>query len=129
VRDAVLEAYARQELPFDVLAARLADEGGLDPTSLIQAFFVLQNASHPLQLLHVTVRSFAYPDGQRALPIDRTWVSVMMKESSSGLVGSCSTKSDLLEPKIVKRWGKDYSAILARAAANPELSLGRLTDG
>ena len=43
VRDAVLDAYARQELPFDVLAARLKRESGIDPASLLQVFFVLQN--------------------------------------------------------------------------------------
>ncbi len=44
VRESVLEALARQELPFDILAARLAEKDGLDPASLIQVFFVLQNA-------------------------------------------------------------------------------------
>src|SRR5262249_21081930 len=42
VRDAVLEAHARQELPFDVIAGRLAEEDGIDPGSLVQFFFVLQ---------------------------------------------------------------------------------------
>ena len=59
VRDSVLEAYARQELPFDILAARLAEEDGLDPASLIQVSFILQNAfRRPLKLPDVTVRSF-----------------------------------------------------------------------
>ena len=44
VRDAVLEAYARQELPFDIIADRLAKEAGMDPASLIQVYFVLQVA-------------------------------------------------------------------------------------
>src|SRR6202040_1443180 len=57
VRDAVLEAYARQELPFEILATRLAEEEGLDPASLIQVFFVLQNAfRRPLKLPDVAVR-------------------------------------------------------------------------
>ena len=43
VRDSVLEAYARQELPFEILAARLAEEDDVDPASLIQVFFILQN--------------------------------------------------------------------------------------
>jgi hypothetical protein len=128
VRESVLEAYARQELPFDVLTAQLAKDGELDPASLIQAFFVLQNASQPLKLPNITVQSFAYPDGQRALPIDRTWLSVMLKESPAGIVGSCSTKSDLFEAKAIARWVKDYVAILARAVADPETSLGRLGD-
>ena len=84
VRDSVLEAYARQELPFDILAARLAEEDGLDPASLIQVFFVLQNAFRPLKLPDVTVRSFAYPDGQPVLPIDRTWLTVMLEGDTVG---------------------------------------------
>ncbi|AMN39127.1 non-ribosomal peptide synthetase [Rhodoplanes sp. Z2-YC6860] len=128
VRESVVDAYARQELPFDVLTAQLAKDGELDPASLIQAFFVLQNASQPLNLPNVTVRSFAYPDGQRALPIDRTWLSVMLKESPAGIVGSCSFKSDLFEAKAAARWVKDYTAILTRAIADPETPLGRLGD-
>jgi amino acid adenylation domain-containing protein len=128
VRDSVLEAYARQELPFDILAARLAEEDGLDPSSLIQASFILQNAFRPLKLPHVTVRSFAYPGGQRVLPIDRSWLSVVLKETPSGVTGSCSYKNDLFEPDALQHWIADYTTILAKAAANPETSLGRLSD-
>src|SRR6202008_3571785 len=33
VRESVLEAHARQDLPFNILAARLAEDDGLDPAS------------------------------------------------------------------------------------------------
>ena len=67
VRDSVLEAYARQELPFDILAARLAEEDGLDPASLIQVFFVLQNAfRRPIKLPDVAVRPFVIGKGSRS---------------------------------------------------------------
>lgn len=128
VRDSVLDAYARQELPFDILAARLAEEVGLDPASLIQASFIVQNAFRPLKLSGVTVRSFAYPDGQRVLPIDRTWLAVMIKETPSGIVGACNYKSDLFEPDTVRHWVADYRTILAGAASNPEMSIGRLVE-
>ena len=128
VRHGVLEAYARQELPFDILAARLGEEEGLDPASLIQASFLLHNASQSLKLPEVTVQSFAYPDGQRVLPIDRTWLSVMLKEAPSGIVGSCSYKDDLFEPDIIKHWVADYTTILTKAAASSATSLGRLGD-
>src|SRR5262249_39699620 len=66
VRDSVLEAHARQELPFEILAARLAEESGADPASLVQVFFVLQNAiRHPLELPDVAVRNFGEPHPQR----------------------------------------------------------------
>jgi acyl carrier protein len=128
VRDSVLEAYAAQELPFDILAARLAEEDGLDPVSLIQVSFILQNAVRPLKLPEVTVRSFAYPGGQRVQPIDRSWLSVMLEETPSGVTGSCSYKNDLFEPNALQHWIADYTTILAKAAANPETSLGRLAD-
>ena len=68
VRETVLEAYARQELPFEILTARLADEGRLDPGSLLQVFFVLQNAFRgPLELPDVALRPFANLNGQPAM--------------------------------------------------------------
>jgi amino acid adenylation domain-containing protein len=128
VRDSVVEAHARQQLPLDILAARLAEEVGLDPTALIQVSFVLQNAFRPLKLPDVTVRSFAYPGGQRVQPIDRSWLSLILKETASGITGSCSYKDDLFEPDTLRHWMADYTSILVKAAATPETSLGRLAD-
>ena len=131
VRDAVLEGHARQELPFDILAARLADEAGLDPASLIQVFFLLQNPfGGRLELADVTVRPFgnAYRQGQPVLPIDRTWLWVMLKETDQGIVGSCTYKTDLFEASVLQQWIADYQRILARAVRNPGTSLGDLVD-
>jgi acyl-CoA synthetase (AMP-forming)/AMP-acid ligase II/aryl carrier-like protein len=127
VRDSVLETYARQELPFDILAARLAQEDDLDPTSLMQVFFVLQNAfRRPLKLPGVAVRPFAYREGQQGMPIDRTWLRVTLRETPSGITGTCRYKADLFEPNTLQHWVADYKTILAKAAANPETSLGGL---
>src|SRR3984893_17988056 len=79
VREAVLEAYVRQELPFDVIATRLAEETGLCPSSLVQIYFVLQVAfRRPLKLPDVTVRPFGYQEGRTAMPIDRAWLSIAL---------------------------------------------------
>jgi non-ribosomal peptide synthetase component F len=124
-----LEAYARQELPYDVLAARLAEEDGMDPASLTQVSFVLHNAfRQPLKLPDVAVQSFAYPEGQRFLPIDRIWLAVMLQETALGITGLCTYKNDLFEPNTLRHWIADYKTILAKAAANPETPLGRLAD-
>jgi len=131
VRAAVLDAHARQELPFDILAARLAEQDGLDPVSLIQVFFELRNASRrPLRLADVAIRSFGnvYREAQPRLPIDRTWLTVTLKEAPSGIIGSCIYKKDLFEPNTLERWIADYKTVLAKAAANPETPLGRLAD-
>ena len=129
VREAVWDAYARQELPFDIIAARLAEEAGLCPASLVQVYFVLQVAfRRPPKLPDVTVRPFGYQEGRTAMPIDRAWLSMALKESSSGITGLCGYKSDLFEPNTAQDWIADYTAILAKAAANPDKELGRLAD-
>jgi acyl-CoA synthetase (AMP-forming)/AMP-acid ligase II/acyl carrier protein len=130
VRAAVLDAHARQELPFDIIAGRLAEEGDLDPASLIQAYFVLQVAfRRSIKLSDVTVRPFGYREGQSVvMPIDRIWLRMTLKETTSGMTGACRYKNDLFEPNSVQDWIADYKAILAKAAANPRKPLGRLTD-
>jgi acyl-CoA synthetase (AMP-forming)/AMP-acid ligase II/acyl carrier protein len=129
VREAVLAAYARQELPFDIIATRLAEETGLCPASLVQIYFVLQVAfRRPPKLPDVTVRPFGYQEGRTAMPIDRAWLSIALKESSSGITGICGHKNDLLGPNTDQDWIADYMAILTKAAANPDKELGRLAD-
>jgi len=129
VREAVLEAYGRQEYPFETLVARLAEEDGVDPTSLIQVMFVLANPlRRQLELTDVAVRPFAnvIRQGQLVLPIDRTSLAVTLKETATGMTGACSYKAGAFEPDAVQPWVPDYKAILAKAAANPETPVGRL---
>jgi acyl carrier protein len=129
VREAVLAAHVRQELPFDIIAARLAEETGLCPASLVQIYFVLHVAfRRPPKLPDVTVRPFGYQEGRTAMPIDRAWLSIALKESSSGITGICGHKDDLFGPNTGQDWIADYMAILAKAAANPDKELGRLAD-
>jgi amino acid adenylation domain-containing protein len=131
VRDAVLEAYARQELPFEILATRLAEEDGLDPASLIQVFFVLQNPlRQPVKLPDIRVQPFGnlYREGQPVLPINHTWLTLMLKERPSGITGSCNYKSSLFEPGAISQWMDDFATILTNAVANPKRELGRMLD-
>jgi acyl-CoA synthetase (AMP-forming)/AMP-acid ligase II/acyl carrier protein len=127
VRKAIMGAYANQELPFDILADRLADECGLDPESLIQAYFVLQIAFRRLpKLSRLTVKPFGYREGLSLMPINRTWLTMTLNETSSGIVGACSYKTDLFTGV---RWVDDYNAILSKVAANPQKPLGLFADG
>ena len=103
----------------------------MDSASLIQVFFVLQNAIRgPLKLPDLAIRSFgnATREGQPVLPIDRTWLTLMLKERLSGISGSCTYKEDLFGTNRLRDWILDYEAILVKAAEDPEMSLGRLTN-
>ncbi|WP_454624934.1 amino acid adenylation domain-containing protein [Bradyrhizobium cenepequi] len=128
VRDSVLEAHARQELPFNILAARLA-EAGIDPASLIQVYFTLQNPlRQPLKLPDVKIRALgsAYREGQPVLPVNQTWLSLMLKERATGITGACSYKRELFGRRVIPQWMEDLVVILARAAAQPNVPLQRL---
>ena len=132
VRDSVLEAHARQELPFEVLAAKVAEEADVDPASLIQGVF------HPsrtrfadrLSSPDVVAQSFgsAHREGRPVLPIDGAWITLTLKEKPPGIAGSCTYKVDLFGANTLQNWIAEYEAILAKAVANPERSLGQLTD-
>jgi len=130
VRDAVIEAHARQELPFDVIAARLEEEDGMDAASLIRCHFALQGPfRRPFKLHDVAVRPFGHWEGQAmVMPITRAWLRMTIKERSSGITGTCWHKNDLFEPKAVQQWIEHYKAILVKAAAKPGNSLRRLAD-
>jgi acyl-CoA synthetase (AMP-forming)/AMP-acid ligase II/acyl carrier protein len=128
VRKSVLQAYAGQELPFEILGPRLAQEDGVAPASLIQVFFLLQNAFRPLKLPGLAAHPLAYPEGQPAMPMDRTCLNMVVQGTPSGLAGVCSCKHDQFAPNAAQNWIADYKTILGKAAANPETSLGRLAE-
>jgi hypothetical protein len=122
-----LGACARQELPFDILAARLAEEDGLDPASLIQVFFIIQTACRrALEVADAAVRPFANRGSRLPVRIDRSWLTVTLSETSSGISGMCRYKKKLFAPDNRRHWIADYKTILTKAAENPEISLGRL---
>src|SRR5262249_32725207 len=128
VRDAVLGAYAEQELPFSVLTTRLEKDCGRDPASLVQVYFVLENAfRRPLKLDGVAIQPFAYGDGRPAIPIDASWLTVMLKETPLGIGGILSCNEHWFEPKATEAWMNHYTTILTKAAEDPEASLGHLS--
>lgn len=130
-RSAVLEAHARQELPFNVLAQRLAEDDGIDPASLIQVYFTLQNPlRQPLKLPEVSVRPLGdiSREGQPVLPINQTWLSLMLKERPSGITGSLGYKADLFEAGAIAQWIQDFGVLLDAAVLHPHTPLMRLLE-
>ncbi|MGY4629786.1 amino acid adenylation domain-containing protein [Bradyrhizobium sp. USDA 4486] len=128
VRQSVLDAHARQELPFNIVADHL-EQAGIDPAALLQVYFTLQNPlRQPLDLPDLTTASIGNiaREGQPVLPIDQTWLSLMLKERPTGITGSCNYKSELLDGGLVSEWMEDLVALLVAGSAQPNAPLGRL---
>ena len=129
VRSAVIEAFANQEIPFDIVASRLANDYGLDPASLVQASFALQNVIRkPLNLIGIDVQPFAAEESQPTISIESTALAVTLAEAESGIEGVCRYRQDLFEPNAIQGWLSSYMTILAKAAASPKSTLAQLTD-
>ncbi|SCB28047.1 amino acid adenylation domain-containing protein [Bradyrhizobium shewense] len=128
VRQSVLDAHARQELPFNILADHLEREG-IDPASLLQVYFTLQNPlRQPLDLPDLATGSIGNiaREGQPVLPIDQTWLSLMLKERPTGITGSCNYKHELLDGRRIGAWMEDLVALLGAAVAQPNTPLDGL---
>ncbi|WP_315747768.1 MULTISPECIES: non-ribosomal peptide synthetase [unclassified Bradyrhizobium] len=131
VRRAVLDAHARQELPFNVLAEQLADKDSIDPAGLIQVYFTLQNPlRQPLRLPGVAVNPLGdvAREGQPVLPVNQTWLSLMLKERPTGITGTLGYKTDLFASDDMATWVADFRAILEMAIAGSRTSLAELLD-
>jgi non-ribosomal peptide synthetase component F len=131
VRNSILEAHARQEIPFDILVERLSKEEGLDPASLIQIYFTLQNPlRRPLELCDIATQPFGhvYREGQPVMPINDTWLSLMLKERPCGITGSCIYKHSLFKRSAVTHWMEDFSKILRNAVGTFARLLNNIGD-
>lgn len=60
------------------------------------------------------------------LPIDQTWLSLMLKERPDRITGSCNYKRELLDGDTVAGWMEDLAALLGAAVAQPNTPLGQL---
>ena len=60
------------------------------------------------------------------LPIDQTWLSLMLKERPTGITGSCNYKRESFDGRMVGEWMADLVALLGTAVAQPNTPLGRL---
>jgi amino acid adenylation domain-containing protein len=116
VRQVVLEAYAHQEVPFEMLVERLQPERNLGRSPLFQAMLVLQNA--PLSPLTLPdLRLALLPPSQGPAKFDLTLVLV---PTSAGLSGVLEYDRALFDRTTARRFAQSFERLLRGAVAAPE---------
>ena len=123
VRATTLDAYAHQDLPFEVLAEALARERGLDPAQPAQVMILLHNAA--LRPQASAGRALAFEDADPGMPMPLVTtttydVILVLRESAQGLVGSCIYQPHLFSSKWIDRLLADFQKILEQMASEPE---------
>ncbi len=123
VRDATLDAYAHQDLPFERLVEELAPQRHLSHEPIYQVLFVLQNVPVRVQQLPgLTLRALrADPDSARHD------LALAVYETSTGLLGDVEYSTDLFDSTTIARIGDAYHQLLTAAVEQPSAPLSSLS--
>jgi acyl carrier protein len=122
VREVCLGAYAHQDLPFDVLVARLNPQRAVSSTPLFQVMFSLQNASSSaLALTGLEVTRMSLDRGGSKFDL-----SLGLSENPDGLSGSLSCARDLFDVGQAESLASQYQKLLESIVANPDEHLAGL---
>jgi amino acid adenylation domain-containing protein/FkbM family methyltransferase len=122
VRQAALEGYAHQDLPFEKLVEELQPERNLSHSPLFQVAFVLQNTpSTPRELEGLTLTPLETATGTSKFDL-----MLSMEEQSDGLTGSLQYSTDLFDPTTILRMLGHFRSLLEGVAADPNRRLSDL---
>ena len=122
-KNACLQAYAHQDIPFEKLVEELNPERSLSYSPLFQVMFALQNAPVEMPRLRglAVERSMVYPDTSM---FDMSWFAI---ETPEGLVVRAEYSTDLFDRETVTRALGHFRQLLESAVANPELRISQLS--
>ena len=122
VKEVSLEAYSRQDLPFEKLVEELQPPRSLDHDPLFQVGFGLQNApAEPLQLTGLEVTPLKIHSETAKYDL-----SMMIAETENGLQAGVEFKTDLFDAAIIRRMLGHYRTLLESIVADPDECIWRL---
>src|SRR6185436_4959194 len=122
VREAMLGAYAHQEVPFEKLVAELQPERSLSHSPLFQVAFTLQNAEgrgDALAGLEVSGVGAEHA-------IAKFDLSLTLSATPRGLRGGLTYSTDLFERGTVERMLGHLERVLEQVAADADVRLSQL---
>ncbi|MUG96484.1 amino acid adenylation domain-containing protein [Scytonema sp. UIC 10036] len=123
VREVTLDAYAHQDLPFEMLVEELQPERDLSRNPLYEVMFVLQNTPSSVQEVSgLTLRTLEFDSGTAQLDI-----FISMSESEEGLTGSLEYNIDIFDSRTITQFINNFQTLLENIVINPEQHLSELS--
>ncbi|MFO7586811.1 MAG: amino acid adenylation domain-containing protein [Gemmatimonadota bacterium] len=123
VREDALEAFANQDLPFEMLVEAVQPERDLSRTPLFQVMFAFQKDA----------ASGRAPEGMAIEPVlvdtgtAKFDLTLSLEEGTDEVSGWLNYNSDLFDASTVERIASHFHEILASAVADPECRLAELS--
>ncbi|MEH2283681.1 MAG: amino acid adenylation domain-containing protein [Nostoc sp.] len=123
VREVTLDAYAHQDLPFEMLVEELQPERNLNRNPLYEVMFVLQNTPTSVQEVSgLTFRTLEFDSGTAQLDI-----FLSMSESQEGLTGCLEYNTDIFDSATITQFINNFQTLLGNIVTNPEQHLSELS--
>ncbi|MBW4677590.1 MAG: amino acid adenylation domain-containing protein [Desmonostoc geniculatum HA4340-LM1] len=123
VREVTLDAYAHQDLPFEMLVEELQPERDLSRNPLYEVMFVLQNTPSSVEEVSgLTLRTLEFDSGTAQLDI-----FLSMSESEEGLTGCLEYNTDIFDSTTITQFINYFQTLLENIVANPEQCLSELS--
>jgi amino acid adenylation domain-containing protein len=129
VRDRVLDAYARQDVPFEALVDALKVERDLSRNPLFDVMFALrQNAAPWTREVKKTAGSQSLLVEAMPAPTGATGfdLSIEMSETDGRLIGSVQYDVDLFDQATIERLAGHFSVLARALGGDPDSRLGDL---
>jgi amino acid adenylation domain-containing protein/non-ribosomal peptide synthase protein (TIGR01720 family) len=122
VKEVALGGYTHQDTPFELLVENIKPQRDLSHTPLFQVMFVLQNAQNSeIELPGLTLSTLETDSGTAKFDL-----TLDMRETAQGLVGTLEYNIDLFEPQTIQRMAGHLQTLLCGIIANPEQRLSEL---
>ena len=122
VRDVCLDAYAHQDMPFEMLVEELAPERNLSHTPLFQVMMALQDAlPKTIELPDVTLKVLNVDNGTAKFDL-----TLALENGVEGLTGYLEYNTDLFEAHTIDRMASHYRTLMLAMVADPEQSIQTL---
>jgi len=122
VREMAMDAYAHQNLPFEMLVEALQPQRDLSHTPLFQVMFALQNAPMPqVELTGLSVTPLIAESATAKFDL-----SLSMQNTATGMVGVWEYSTDLFDGSTIERMAGHFVTLLEGIVTNPEERISQL---
>jgi non-ribosomal peptide synthetase component F/alpha-ketoglutarate-dependent taurine dioxygenase len=123
VREVLLEAYARQELPFEKLVEELKPPRDLSRNPLVQVLFVMQNTPRPVFELPGVKVDWLEPGTETS----RFDVVLFVAEIEGRIKATWLYNADLFERATIERMSTQFERLLDQVVGDPLIRVGSLS--
>jgi natural product biosynthesis luciferase-like monooxygenase protein/amino acid adenylation domain-containing protein/FkbM family methyltransferase len=122
VRDASVEDFNHQDVPFEKLVEELRPERALGHSPLFQILLAVQNAPRPaLRIPGLAVEPLDIDNGTAKFDL-----GLFLEESGGEIVGAFEHSTDLFDPQRIERLAGHLRQLLEGAMADPDRRLSEI---